>query len=144
MCACSTSIPTLPRTDELVQRTEEFNKAFSLRDVDALQKLMVPEYMFHYIDQSTIATIRAIPNAPRGRWPADMFARLSNGPLEWSVIDARIVGNFGIVSSYYRWAGSFNGQSFRYAGYMTDVWVRRRGEWRILFSTADLLPPVNG
>lgn len=131
-------------TDELVQRTEEFNTAFSLRDADRLQRLMVPEYTFHYIDQSTVATLRAIPNAPRGKWPAELLRRLSNGPLEWSLIDARIVGNIGIVVSHYRWSGSLSGQAFRYEGHITDVWVRRQGEWRILLSTADLLPPYNG
>jgi len=145
LCACSsTAIREVPQSDPLVQRTIEFNKAFSTRDAETLQRLMDPEYTFHYIDQASNATLRAVPNAPRGRWAAGLLQKLNAVPMEWALIDARIVGNTGIVVSHYRWWGTFGGQSFRYDGHLTDVWVKRHGEWRILLSTSDLLPSVTG
>ncbi len=128
-------------TEDVVARTREFNAAFTLRDAAALQALMAPDYTFHYIDQSVSGTLRALPNAPRGRWPAELFGRLSNGPLTWTLIDSRVIGSVGIVVSRYRWIGAVSGQPFQFEGYMTDVWVRRHRKRQLQLSTADILQP---
>lgn len=70
-----------------------------------------------------------------------MFSRLSGGPLEWSLVDSRVIGTVGIVVSHYKWQGNYAGAAFAYEGYMTDIWVRHHGQWLIVSSTADLLPP---
>lgn len=141
---CRTAPPPVSQfgagTEELVKRQNEFNQAFSLRDAAKLESLMAPEYTFHFYMQDVTGSARPAPNAPRGKWSGDLFARLSNGPLEWSLVDARIHGGLGFVVSHYRWMGAFDGRSFLYQGYITDVWIRRSGTWKILESSASLLP----
>ncbi|HVR41503.1 MAG TPA: nuclear transport factor 2 family protein [Thermoanaerobaculia bacterium] len=127
--------------DDLVKRTTELNQAFALRDSAKLETLMAPEYQFHFIDHRMMGTLQATPNAPRGKWAADAFAQLSNGPLEASTVDVRVIGDVGVVVSHYRWSGTYRGEGFRYEGYMTDVWVKRLGRWQVLVSSASLLPP---
>jgi hypothetical protein len=144
--SCRTAAPPPPiatsgeGTKELAQKGRELNQAFALRDTAAIERLLAPEYVFHFIDQNMTGALAATPNAPRGRWVGEAFAHLSNGPLESSVVDVRLVGDVGVVVSHYRWSGTFNGTGFRYEGYITDTWVRRQGEWQVLLSTATLLP----
>jgi hypothetical protein len=128
-------------TEELVAKSKELNRAFTARDAKAAEALLAPEYTLHFIDKNMRGSIAPAPNAPRGKWLADLFSRLSNGPLEWNLVDARVYGNLGVVVTYYRWSGTRDGRHFAYEGYITDVWIRRSNRWQVLESHADLLPP---
>lgn len=129
-----------PGTEMLVKRTNELNLAFALRDARKIESYLAPEYTFHYIDQDSRGTLQATPNAPRGRWMDKLFDSLSNGPLQASVVDARVIGATGIVISHYKWQGAWNGTAFQYEGYITDTWIRRGEQWQLLTSSANLLP----
>ena len=145
LAACRTAAPPAltfgEGTKELTASARALNQAFAVRDTAAIQRLLAPEYGFHFIDNNMHGTLAATPNAPRGQWVGEMLGRLSNGPLESSLVDVRVVGNLGVVVSHYRWSGSYSGVGFRYEGYITDVWVLRDGKWQALLSTATLLPP---
>jgi len=144
--SCRTASPRQPiatfgeGTKELAQKGRELNQAFALRDTAAMERLLAPEYVFHFTDHNMTGTLAGTPNAPRGRWVGEAFTHLSNGPLESSLVDVRIVGDTGIVVSHYRWSGSWDGTGFQYEGYITDTWVRREGQWQVLLSTATLMP----
>ena len=127
-------------TEELIQSEKDFNAAFTLKDEAALERLMAPDYSFNYIDKNMRGRLQATPNAPRGRWAADMLKHLSNGPMQWSIVDSRIIGgNTGVVVGYYKWIGAWDAQPFEYEGYITDVWVRQGGKWKIVMSSANVL-----
>ena len=125
-----------------MQKERALNQAFAVRDASAIQELIAPEYAFHFIDGHVSGSLQGTSIAPRGKWVEDSFRNLSNGPLESSVVDARRVGNVGIVISHYRWSGSYHGAGFQYVGFVTDVWVRRAGSWYLLASHAQLSPPT--
>jgi ketosteroid isomerase-like protein len=138
LAACRTS--QKPDTEELIRLEKELNAAFTLKDAAALERLMARDYTFHYIDTNMNAKLQATPNAPRGRWAAEMLKRVSNGPLEWFPVDARITGDTAIVVGRYKWTGAWDAQAFQYEGFITDTWVRQRGTWKILLSTATVNP----
>jgi hypothetical protein len=127
-------------TEALVERTRQLNVAFAVRDVRAIEKLLAPEYTFHYTDHESRGSLQATPNAPRGRWIEKAFERLTNGPLQASIVDARVHGEMGITITHYKWQGAWNSVGFQYEGYITDVWIRRGGKWELLASSANLMP----
>jgi hypothetical protein len=57
------------------------------------------------------------------------------------MVDARIIGDVGVVVSHYQWSGSYRSKSFNREGHLTDEWVRRRGRWQVLLSSATLIDP---
>jgi hypothetical protein len=145
LAACRTAAPPAltfgEGTKELAASARELNQAFAVRDTATIERLLAPEYVFHFVDNNMHGTLAATPNAPRGRWVGELLARLSNGPLESSLVDVRVVGTLGVAVTHYRWSGSYSGVGFHYEGYITDVWVLRGGKWQTLLSTATLLPP---
>jgi ketosteroid isomerase-like protein len=138
---CRTT-PISRGTDELLRAEREFNAAFTLKDTATLERLMAPDYSFQYIDTTMGGTLQATPNAPRGRWAAEMLKHVSNGPLRWSIVDSRIIGgNTGVVVAHYKWIGTWDSRTFQYEGYITDVWVRQGGKWKIVMSSANAMAP---
>ena len=129
-------------TEELVARTRQLNQAFAYRDARAIEGLLAPEYVFHYTDHVSRGALQATPNAPRGRWIEKVFDQLTSGPLQASIVDARVYGEMGITITHYKWQGAWNGAGFQYEGYITDTWIRRGGEWRLLASSANLMPSM--
>lgn len=119
----------------------EFNQAVSLRDAAKIRSLLAGEYILHFTDRDMTGSLLSSPIAPRGQWVIDALADLSNGPLEWSIVDGRVIGDVGVVVSHYRWSGSYRSKAFNREGYLTDVWVRRGGRWQILLSSATLIDP---
>ena len=143
--ACSsTSQPKIdgfgPGTEQLLEHAREINQAFAVRDAKAIEALLAPEYTFHFVDRTVNGTLRAVPNAPRGRWIDSVFSKLSNGPMQSSIVDVRVYGDIGIVINYYKWSGAWSGQPFQFEGHITDVWVRRGRKWQLLVSTSTLAP----
>ncbi len=127
-------------TEALVERTRQLNQAFAVRDARAIEKILAPEYTFHYTDHAWRGALQATPNAPRGRWIEKAFDQLTNGPLQSSIVDARVHGETGITITHYKWQGAWNGVAFQYEGYITDAWIRRGGKWVLLASSANLMP----
>ena len=125
---------------ELLRRSHELNTAFATRDTAKFQSLLAPEYTLHFIAPALRGEMPAMPFAPRAKIVAKFFADLSNGPLEWSSVDVRVYGDFGVVTSHYRWRASYKSSPFDVEGFITDVWIQRDGEWKILNSTVDVLP----
>ena len=129
-------------TEALVEQTRRLNEAFALRDVRAIEKLLAPEYTFHYTDHASRGSLQATPNAPRGRWIEKVFDQLTSGPLQSSIVDARVHGEMGITITHYKWQGAWNSVAFQYEGYITDTWIRRGRKWELLASSANLLPSM--
>lgn len=119
----------------------EFNQAFAVRDVARVKSLLSDNYVLHFTDREMTGSLLDSPIAPRGQWIVDAFNDLSNGPLEWGMIDARVVGDVGVVVSHYKWSGTFRSKGFQRDGYLTDVWVRRGGRWQLLLSSTTLIDP---
>ena len=115
---------------DLTNRVRELHEAITHRDAQKIESLMWPEYIFHFNSPGTRVALS--PPAPRGVWLAKAGADLTNGPLLWSAVDTRIYGDFAIVVSRYHWQGAYRGQAFDYEGFITDVWLSKNGEWKLL------------
>lgn len=127
-------------TEPLVAAVRQLNQAFALSDVRKIETLLAPEYSFHYTDHESRGSLQATPNAPRGRWIETIFRQLTNGPLQSSVVDARVHRDLGVTITHYHWTGAWNGTAFQYEGYITDNWIHRGGKWQLLSSSANLMP----
>ena len=127
-------------TEPLVAAARELNLAFAHRDVRKIERLLAPEYSFHYTDHQSRGSLQATPNAPRGRWIEKIFDQLTNGPLQSSIVDARVHRDLGLTITHYQWSGAWNGTAFQYEGYITDNWIHRGGKWQLLSSSANLMP----
>ena len=142
VAACRTSVPSAPNfgpgTDALVAVERELNEAFMQRDARRIDALLAPEYAFHYIDYRMRGSLQATPTAPRGRWIAPFFDKVTGGPLMTSIVDVRRYGDLGVVTTYYDWQGSFMNTPFQYSGHVTDVWIRRGRKWQLLASSTNL------
>ena len=124
---------------DLLARARELQQAITLRDSAKAESMLAPEYTLHFIDRYMQGSLQKSPGAPRGKWLADAFKHVSNGPLEWAINDVRVYEDIGVVTSHYRWIGTYYNQGFQSEGFITDVWLYRDGRWQLLSSTADFL-----
>ncbi|HLL97935.1 MAG TPA: nuclear transport factor 2 family protein [Rubrobacteraceae bacterium] len=110
---------------ERVLRAErEWLLAHLRLDVDALDRLMAPDYS--QIDD-------------RGRvvGKEQVLASFRSGERAWEEAhsdehDVRIYGDIAVVTGRWRARGANAGQPFDYAARYVSVWVEHDGEWRMV------------
>lgn len=112
-------------SDALVARAEMLNRAVARQDFRAVQSLTAPEHTLNYPARDVFGLPPRAPYAPRGIWMGKVFPRLSKSSLEWTLLNARVYGNLGVVTLDYRWEGTLDHRFFTVDGRITDVWIRR-------------------
>ncbi|HSP26779.1 MAG TPA: nuclear transport factor 2 family protein, partial [Saliniramus sp.] len=140
----SVSVPSPqfgPGTESLLEAQGRFTAAITSRNQGEIDALLASEYSFHFIDHQMQGTMQPMPTVPRGKWAVKLLQETGAMPLQFTIVDARIHREVGVVASHYEWGGNRGGQSFSYEGYVTDIWIQRDGKWRLLVSYAQLLPP---
>ena len=111
---------------ELLRLSQEWMDV-ALRDKDEkrLRELMDPEFTLQIWDASRAPQ-------PLAAWLDTLKHRLDKIEFEYSGLNASVFGDVGVVYSRFWWRGSMEGKPFYDAGFMTDVWRRREGRWRVV------------
>jgi hypothetical protein len=130
-----------PGTESLLEAQQRITSAITSRNQSELDAMLASEYSFHFIDHQMLGTMQPMPTVPRGKWAVKLLQETGAMPLQFTIVDARDHREMGVVVSHYEWGGNRSGQSFAYEGYVTDIWIRRDGKWKLLVSYAQLLPP---
>ena len=116
------------RTDRAVEQVlraeREWSAAHLGLDVDALERLMAPDY-FRVGDGGEILDREAI------------LASMRSGDRGWDEArsdehDVRVYGDTAVVVGRWRARGVNAGRPFDYAARYVSVWVRRDGGWRMV------------
>lgn len=121
----SASVPT-PDEAELLRLSAEWMRiALEERDEQRLRSLMAPEYTLQVWDAT-----RSPQNLDT--WMHTLLHRLTDVEFKYTSLSAQVFGDIGIVFSAFGWQGAMDGQRFTDSGFMTDVWSRHSGSWRVV------------
>jgi len=114
----------LSAVERVLRAEREWLLAHLRVDVDALDRLMAPDYS--QIDD-------------RGRvvGKEQVLASFRSGERAWEEAhsdehDVRIYGDIAVVTGRWRARGTNAGQPFDYAARYVSVWVEHDGEWRMV------------
>jgi hypothetical protein len=140
---CRTAAPVnsfSPESQPLIKLAHEVDDAILRSDTVALDRFLAPEYVYSWTEPSSRTPGVMKPIAPRAKQYDLLFKDLAGAKVLSNIIDARVYGPYGLVSSAYRWVGSYRGQPFDHQGRMVDVWIHRGHRWQLLSSSAQLFP----
>ena len=111
--------------NELILLSREWMRAAFAQDDVTLGRLMAPEYTLQIWDAS-----RAAQNLES--WMTTLIHRLRDVKFDYTSINARTLGEVGIVYSTFRWTGILDDIPFSDTGFMADVWTKRNGTWQVI------------
>jgi len=108
---------------ELIRLEHDWMEAVKRRDIEFLERLLGPEFiLFTGRPGIETRTRQQYLDVTRDEYTLESF--------EYVETDAHGYGDFGFVRSRYSQRGWMNDKQRNQAFLMTDVWVRRNGEWQ--------------
>ena len=108
---------------ELVRLEHDWMEAVKRRDIEFLERLLGPEFIL-------LTGRPGIETRTRQQYLDVTRDEYTLESFEYVEIDAHAYGDFGFVRSRYSQRGWMNDKQRNQAFLMTDVWVRRNGEWQ--------------
>jgi ketosteroid isomerase-like protein len=112
-------------TQEIESLEDAFSKAIVEKDMVRLDALLAPEYRLVGV-RSTGSS-----DMPRDAWFAGL-GRMVFSRFEPAVTSVEVFGDTALATIEGSWALEFDGRRIDESFYVTDVWVRRDGQWRIV------------
>jgi ketosteroid isomerase-like protein len=114
----------LSAVERVLRAEREWLLAHLRVDVDALDRLMAPDYS-------------QIDDQGRTVGKEQVLASFRSGERAWEEAhsdehDVRIYGDIAVVTGRWRARGANAGQPFDYAARYVSVWVEHDGEWRMV------------
>jgi ketosteroid isomerase-like protein len=114
----------LSAVERVLRAEREWLLAHLRLDVDALDRLMAPDYV-------------QIDDKGRAVSKEQVLASFRSGERGWEAAhsdehDVRIYGSTAVVTGRWRARGANAGQPFDYAARYVSVWVEHDGEWRMV------------
>jgi ketosteroid isomerase-like protein len=122
---------------ETVAKLERrFMAAVAERDLDFLERYLGEEF--------TLTTGRP-GNEVRGRkeWLQITAERYEIEEFDFDSLEILPYGHVAVARSRYRQRGSMDGEDRSQSFLMTDVWVRRRGDWELVTRHISPLPATD-
>jgi ketosteroid isomerase-like protein len=110
---------------EVREAERKFDAAIVAKDLPALEALLAPEYRLVGIRSTGVSDM------PRPAWFAAL-SRMSFDHLTAEVRSVEVFGDIALAAVEGDWALDFDGRGIDERFYLTDVWVRRDGRWRIV------------
>lgn len=115
-----------PDEAELIRLSREWMEiALVEKDEQQLRGLMAPEFTLQIWDASRAAQ-------GLNSWMQVLLHRLADVELEYTSLSAQVFGSIGVVYSTFWWTGMMDGQPFADSGFITDIWSRESGSWRVV------------
>ena len=108
---------------ELIRLEHDWMEAVKRRDIEFLERLLGPEFIL-------LTGRPGIETRTRQQYLDVTRDEYTLESFEYVEIDSHAYGDFGFVRSRYSQRGWMNDKQRNQAFLMTDVWVRRNGEWQ--------------
>ncbi|MDB5492806.1 MAG: SnoaL 3 multi-domain protein [Phenylobacterium sp.] len=124
-------------SDEIEALEHRFAEVILAKDMAQLETLLAPEYRLVGVRSTGTSDM------PRDAWlaalPGMVFHR-----FELSVASVEVFGDTALAAVQGSWALDFNGRRIDESFYVTDIWVRREGGWRIVRRHSSPYQPAAG
>lgn len=104
---------------------DRFGAAILAKDYTALEGLLAPEYRLVGVRSTGTSDM------PRDAWFAGL-GRMTFSRFEPVVSSVEAFGDMALATVEGGWTLEFDGRQIDENFYVTDVWVRRDGAWRIV------------
>jgi len=112
--------------EELLKLENEFARAVTSNDADALDELLADDWVIVEPDGSLIDKARFLGVIKSGA--------LSHESMESTDLRVRIYGNTAVVTGLTATKGKFMGQDFASCERATDIFVKQSDRWQCVFT----------
>jgi len=112
--------------EELLKLENEFARAVTSNDADALDRLLADDWIIVEPDGSFIDKARFLGVIKSGA--------LSHESMESTDLRVRIYGNTAVVTGLTATKGKFMGQDFTACERATDIFVKHTDRWQCVFT----------
>jgi len=112
--------------EELLKLENEFARAVTSNDADALDELLADDWVIVEPDGSFIDKARFLGVIKSGA--------LSHESMEFTDLRVRIYGNTAVVTGLTATKGKFMGQDFTACERATDIFVKHTDRWQCVFT----------
>jgi len=117
---------------ELARLEQAWMQAVEDRDMDALERLVAPEFRFMAVHLYPEPMTRAQwMDAAREGYTIVSFA--------FETMEVEVSGDTGIIHSRYSQVASYEHISLSNVFRLTDVWTRADGQWRVMARHSSIL-----
>jgi ketosteroid isomerase-like protein len=114
-----------PEAAEFRAREIAWSEAIRAQDRDRLESFLSPDYTL------TVALPTGLSVTEREEWLRNAVTVYKIEEFEFTELAVRRFGDVAIVSSRYRQKATVNGRDRSGEAFLTDVWVRSKGKWRV-------------
>lgn len=124
---------TQPQAEQTLQNLErEWGNAVAHHDVETINRIQAEEFEFTDPAGQIWTKARALESIRNGQLQVDSF--------EMSEFKIRIYGDTAVVNFRVVWNGTFGEADISGPQRMTDIFVRRDGNWQCVASQATRIP----
>ena len=114
-----------PQTAEFRALEIAWSEAIRAQDRDRLESFLSPDYTL------TVALPTGLSVTKREEWLRNAVTVYKIEEFEFTELAVRRFGEVAIVSSRYKQKATVNGRDRSGEAFLTDVWVRAKGKWRV-------------
>jgi ketosteroid isomerase-like protein len=108
--------------DEIQRRANEWMEAVRRKDLETLESLLAPEYALQ---------APGIGRMPRDQWLTAVSV-YDIRSFEFEDVQVHLYGDTAVMRSRYTQKATYNGGDRSAEFHVTDVWVRRDGQWQVV------------
>ena len=117
---------------ELARLEQAWMQAVEDRDMDALERLVAPEFRF--------MAVHLYPEPmTRAQWMEAAREGYTIVSFAFETMDIEVSGDTGIIHSRYSQVASYQHVSLSNVFRLTDVWTRADGQWRVMARHSSIL-----
>ena len=114
-----------PQTAEFRALEIAWSQAIRAQDRERLESFLSPDYTL------TVALPTGLSVTEREAWLRNAVTVYKIHEFEFTEVAVRRFGDVAIVSSRYKQKATVNGRDRSGDAFLTDVWVRANGKWRV-------------
>lgn len=130
MTCCTALLSTAQQrsSDEakILSLEKKWAESYRLRDISILSSLLAEDFIITVEDGSTFGKAGYISHS------ADSTVQVEIAEL--SELKVRVHGNTAVVTGAYHETGTSKGKPYDYHDRLTDVWMKRDGNWQVIAS----------
>jgi ketosteroid isomerase-like protein len=115
-----------PDGEKVLALEKKWTESYKHRDVGILSSLLAEDFIITIEDGSTYGKTGDISHS------ADSSVHVEVAEL--SELKVRLHGDVAIVTGAYHETGESKGKHYEYRDRLTDVWMKRDGQWRVIAS----------
>ena len=114
-----------PQTAEFKALEIAWSQAIRAQDRERLESFLSPDYTL------TVARPTGLNVTEREEWLRNAVTVYKIHEFEFTEVAVRRFGEVAIVSSRFKQTATVNGRDRSGDAFLTDVWVRANGKWRV-------------